>query len=466
MHSTFEDKIFELINLKQEGEYWDFKRQWHENKADLLHDIICMANNLSDNDGYIIIGIDEENGNPWGVSFQRMYDMSNESHIFITEQKKDYLPLYKAKLMHQFDHRWNTFVNGEPKEVTMEQKEDTNFTVTPQYYVPYAETVLRTTSLDLKIVQALREAIASVGERRLLSPAETSRTEKKLRSLVAEKAASSGDLFASCHSELDSESDGVDWQKVYGSKELGATVFEVAEKLCPKYQLGYREITNTTNARTVIASILPFCGVGNKIPLIRFDKSTTSKLHACLLADFNSIPHDVVCRMKLGGTTMNYFYKKQMPVLPPSAYHEAAQNFIVPRVMALTYTATNMEEWAKALWNDSSFKMRLKMLQLNNKENEGITDEKFTDREFSENFLPPYIFDDAKRAVLRAELDAYYARLYGLTRTELQYILDPHSVMGQDYPSETFRVLKDNEFAKYGEYRTQRLVLEAWDRME
>lgn len=60
MLTTFEDKIFELINLKQEGEYWDFKRQWHENKADLLHDIICMANNLSDNDGYIIIGIDEE----------------------------------------------------------------------------------------------------------------------------------------------------------------------------------------------------------------------------------------------------------------------------------------------------------------------------------------------------------------------------------------------------------------------
>ena len=60
MNTTFEDKIFELINLKQEGEYWDFKRQWHENKADLLHDIICMANNLSDNDGYIIIGIDEE----------------------------------------------------------------------------------------------------------------------------------------------------------------------------------------------------------------------------------------------------------------------------------------------------------------------------------------------------------------------------------------------------------------------
>ena len=134
--------------------------------------------------------------------------------------------------------------------------------------------------------------------------------------------------------------------------------------------------------------------------------------------------------------------------------------------MALTYTAKDIVEWAKALWQDSSLKMRLKMLQLNDDRNAGITDEKFVDREFTESFLPPYIFDDAKRAVLRAELDAYYARLYGLTRTELQYILEPQSVMGEDYPSETFRVLKDNEIAKYGEYRTQRLVLEAWDRLE
>ena len=36
--------------------------------------------------------------------------------------------------------------------------------------------------------------------------------------------------------------------------------------------------------------------------------------------------------------------------------------------------------------------------------------------------------------------------------------------MGEDYPSETFRVLKDNESRQFGEYRTQRLVLEAWDR--
>lgn len=436
-----------------------------------------LAKKIYKKAGVFVNENDEENGNLWKIKFSTMFHMSNDSGLFVgaellkrvhedghaelvSASGSRYLPLYEAKLMHQFDHRWNTFVNGSPVDVSPEQKSDPDFSVTPQYYVPYTETVLRATSLDLKIVQALREAIASaslskqaVGER-TTTVGERSRTEK-LRSLVAEKTGAAGDLF------VNENTDGIDWQKVYASEDLSKAVFEVAEKLCPKYQLGYREITNTTNARTVIATILPFCGAGNKIPLIRFDKSTSPKLHACLLADFNSIPHDVVCRMKLGGTTMNYFYKKQMPVLPPSAYHEAALSFIVPRVMALTYTANDMTEWAKALWTDSTSAMRQKMLELNGKS-----------REFSQEnsgstlACGPYIYDDIKRAILRAELDAYFARLYGLTRTELQYILDPHSVMGEDYPSETFRVLKDNEIAKYGEYRTQRLVLEAWDRME
>jgi hypothetical protein len=78
----------------------------------------------------------------------------------------------------------------------------------------------------------------------------------------------------------------------------------------------------------------------------------------------------------------------------------------------------------------------------------------------------PFAFSADRRAKLRAELDAYYARLYGLTREELCYILDPESVMGLDYPSETFRVLKNNEEKIYGEYRTHRLVLAAWDALE
>ena len=61
-HITTKNRnIIQLINLHQEGEYWDFKKEWYTNKADLLHDFLCLANNLSSHDGLIIIGVDEEN---------------------------------------------------------------------------------------------------------------------------------------------------------------------------------------------------------------------------------------------------------------------------------------------------------------------------------------------------------------------------------------------------------------------
>ena len=60
------NKIRSLLKLKTEGAYWDFKQGWHANKADLLHDIICMANNLENCDAYIIIGV-TDNGDVCGV---------------------------------------------------------------------------------------------------------------------------------------------------------------------------------------------------------------------------------------------------------------------------------------------------------------------------------------------------------------------------------------------------------------
>lgn len=53
--------VTELIRLNYEGDYWDFKREWHKNKARLIHDIICMSNNPRQKKAYIIIGIDEGN---------------------------------------------------------------------------------------------------------------------------------------------------------------------------------------------------------------------------------------------------------------------------------------------------------------------------------------------------------------------------------------------------------------------
>jgi hypothetical protein len=72
----------------------------------------------------------------------------------------------------------------------------------------------------------------------------------------------------------------------------------------------------------------------------------------------------------------------------------------------------------------------------------------------------------ADKNILYAELDITYACSYGLARDETRYILDPKEVYGEDFTGETFRMLKEKEMKKYGEYRTQRLVLEAWDRLE
>ena len=72
---------------------------------------------------------------------------------------------------------------------------------------------------------------------------------------------------------------------------------------------------------------------------------------------------------------------------------------------------------------------------------------------------------EEKQHVEEPLLDASFARAHGLTRDDLRYILDPADVHGPDFPGEPFRVLKEKETAKFGEYRTRRLVLEAWDRM-
>ena len=69
-----------------------------------------------------------------------------------------------------------------------------------------------------------------------------------------------------------------------------------------------------------------------------------------------------------------------------------------------------------------------------------------------------------RRAVLQAELDAIFAHLYGLNTEDLRYILDPEDICGKGCINETFRMLKDNELRQYGEYRTKRLVLEAWNK--
>ena len=122
---------------------------------------------------------------------------------------------------------------------------------------------------------------------------------------------------------------------------------------------------------------------------------------------------------------------KQFAALPPSAYTPADIDFIAPRVLELVYTAYDLRPFAEDM---------------------GYHGE-------------PFRWDEVRRAQLRAELDAYYARLYGLTRDELRYILDPKEVYGEDFPGETFRVLKEKEVKQFGDAsrRTRRLLLAEWN---
>ncbi len=104
---------------------------------------VLIREAVTDGEGTIL----EPEVNPWGISFQRMLDMSNDSGLFADTSAAaglpQHLPLYEAKMIHQFDHRWATYVdaaNGaagevETADVSDMQKADPGCTVRPRYWV-------------------------------------------------------------------------------------------------------------------------------------------------------------------------------------------------------------------------------------------------------------------------------------------------------------------------------------------
>ncbi|WP_085811220.1 N-6 DNA methylase [Sphingomonas sp. TZW2008] len=202
-----------------------------------------------------------------------------------------------------------------------------------------------------------------------------------------------------------------------------------ARKASENYLVGYGEATTATTTRTMVMTAFPFSGVGHKTILLF--STTDPQYRAALLANANALVLDYICRTKVSYLTLAQFIAKQLPFVSPTAYTEADLAFIVPRVLELTYTSHAMAPFARDLGYNGG----------------------------------PFAWDENRRADLRAELDAWYSLAYGLDRDELRYVLDPKEVMGTDYPSETFRVLQKNETAKYGEYRTRRLVLAAYDEL-
>ena len=210
-----------------------------------------------------------------------------------------------------------------------------------------------------------------------------------------------------------------------------------------KWILAYRDVTKSTNERTFILSCIPdSCGVGHTATLLYAERGCMPG--AVLLGMMSSLTFDYVARQKNGGKHMSTFIAKQLPVLTPDQISSTMQWQIVKRVTELCYFNHDMDGWAEELWEEMSEEQRAELPQLGAQQ--------------------PWVYNPERRAILQAELDAIFAHLYGLNTEDLVYILDPEDICGKGCINETFRVLKDNELRQYGEYRTKRLVLEAWNK--
>lgn len=54
-------QVVDLINAKKEDYYCDYKEMFHKNNGDLIHDILCLSNNIENRDAYLIYGVSDDN---------------------------------------------------------------------------------------------------------------------------------------------------------------------------------------------------------------------------------------------------------------------------------------------------------------------------------------------------------------------------------------------------------------------
>jgi hypothetical protein len=187
--------------------------------------------------------------------------------------------------------------------------------------------------------------------------------------------------------------------------------------------LGWRDVGRAVDQRTLIPMVIPSVAVSYKFPLLLPSRGTV----ACLHGNLSALVLDYCTRQRHAGASLALQLVRQLPVLEPSDYEGPAPwqpavqvvQWITDRVLELSYTAWDLEPYARDLGDDG----------------------------------PPFRWDEDRRAQLRAELDAAYLHLYGLNRDEAEHVID------------SFFVLRKIEERTCGEFRTRRLVLGAYDAM-
>ncbi|MFE4588875.1 Eco57I restriction-modification methylase domain-containing protein [Streptomyces laurentii] len=292
-------------------------------------------------------------GNPWGLDFKRLFDMTDDSDLFHRREALEnegwhlegntfirgterMLALHEGRMGHQFTHRFADSASS--AEPTQKDLDNPDFVTLPEYWVEES---------------ALHERM----ERRKLKPASA--------------------------------------------------------------LLGHRRVARGTDERTSIAAIIPW-GPASYGWIISAGPEIN---HLPLLAAiYNSFVFDFALRNSLTQPSVPQGVSEQLPAPTPNTITPFAP-FITARVLELTYTAKDIEGFARDLGDTEA----------------------------------PFRWDESRRQVIRAELDALLFHLYGVSREDADYILESFQTENGG--------LKNNEIGKYGEYRTKRLVLAEYDRM-
>ena len=320
---------------------------------------------------------DEKETNHWGWTYHRMIDMTLDSELYEDhtrpslegrgfelgkdaifrkgEEEDVYLPLYEGKMIHQFDHRFNTFGDysseenrSEKRKMTSEDKVDSSKEAIPQNWVE----------------------------------------------------------------EPDFKEQIQDWEWDAG------------------WVFAFRDIADaTTNVRTSVGTIAPFMPFGNTAPLLTFENENPEKA-TIFTAFFNSFVFDFALRQSIGGTHLNKYILKQLPMPTPEDVeefivqtndtNETLNDFLKNRGQKLIWTSHSLDSLGDGLDPASE----------------------------------PYSWDESERRTLRAEIDGAIAQVYDIPRDDFAYILDQ------------FEILKDRENKEYGEYRTKKDCLAAFDKIE
>lgn len=326
----------------------------------------------------------------WPVKYQRMFDMTNDSHLFLKAdelQKQGWQP---AAL-----NRW-------------EKPADSHGNV--QVAVPLYEG---------KMVQMYDHRAADV----VVNAANLKRAAQQEAISQIEKAS----------------------VERYPAPQYWVNTSDVTKTWQGEWCIAYKSVTAPSNMRTMIAAIVPRCGVGNSMAMLIPESAPDCgypRWASLLLATLSSMAFDFMLRQKVQGQNLNWFIVEQAAVIAPARFdeplpaafaqamraaklmnghhpHPSVVDFCLPQVLALTYTAHDMAPFARDM---------------------GYVDA-------TGQVLPPFVWNEDERRARMAALDAVFFWLYGLDAFDATYMLD------------TFPIVREHDTKAFGDYRTQQDIL-------